>query len=229
MSEEQSPPAVEGWGKPRLEPPIEMPSGVRASDVPDALLAPPVDARELVKVGEVCGQQIYARAEIVQKAAQLRENLKLEKNWPSDALLATILALRMGLKPKPTYREIAVMLNMSERHVLRTVRRGSKDAVVERELARLDSEGMPMAVENVLHGLEQQDKDYTLEYMKGRGVFRTKQEPSSGEGSGAGAFTGLVVQFVHDGNNAPEIRAGAIVATPNRALAKTIDVQPAEK
>jgi hypothetical protein len=214
-------PKPKPWAKPRRKPSIPAPSGVRISDVPEALMpADPGPASALTKVGDVCGQEIWARTDLVEKAAQIRAAMQKDEGyWPADALHATILALRMGLKPTPSYREIAVMLNMSERHVLRTVRRGKKEARVEQEIARLDREGMPMAVENVLEGLEAKDKEYTLEYMKGRGVFQTKHAPVADQGSAATPFAGLVVQFVHDSNAPKEIRAGAITATPNRALA----------
>jgi DNA-binding Lrp family transcriptional regulator len=169
-----------------------------------------------VKVGEVCGYEVHARRTVVEQAARFQEALGKDR-WPGDALLATIMALRIGIKPTPTYREIARMLNMSERHVLRIAKRGKKDQVVERELNRLDREGLPMAVENVLEGLQERDKDYTLEYLKGRGVFRQKHETVQ-DPNAVAAFTGLVVQFVHDGS-AAEIKAGAIIANPNRALA----------
>jgi hypothetical protein len=201
------------------------PPGVRASDIPDAMLPSVPPARELVEIGQVCGQTIFARRDIVEKSKELAERVKAGRDyWPSDALLATILALRMGMKPKPTYREIAVMLNMSERHVLRVVGRGRKAANVEREIARLDGEGMPMAVENVLEGLESKDKEYTLEYLKGRGVFQRKTETT--QNGGVAAPTGLIVQFIHEGSAPNEARPGSIVANPNRALAPAvIDVE----
>jgi len=206
------------------------PTGITPSEIPDNLLPTVPPASELVEVGEVCGQTIFARRDIVEKTKQLAENLKAnrpEGYWPSDALLATILALRMGLKPKPTFRQIAEMLNMSERHVLRVVRRGRKSANVEREIARLDGEGMPMAVENVLEGLEAKDREYTLEFLKGRGVFSRKTEGAGGQA--ASAPTGLIVQFIHEGSAPSEVRAGAIVANPNRALAKgAIEAKPVE-
>lgn len=194
-------------------------------EVPAALIPtlPPVS--DLVQVGEVCGQEIWARKSVVDKAAQIRAAAPDKVNWPCDALRATIYALRTGLSPQPTYREIAVMLNMSERHVLRVAKRGKREQVVEREIARLDREGLPMAVENVLSGLESGDKEYTLEVLKGRGVLNPKGPQHGAEGTAAPAFSGLVVQFIHDGNATP-LRPGAISATPNRALAPTpvIDV-----
>lgn len=215
-----------GWGKPRRAVPPKPPSlnGITISDLPPALMPPPPpDASTLVQLGTVCGYEIHARRDVVERAAQLRQNLGTERNWPKDALLATILALRLGAHM--TYREIAEALDMSERHVLRVAKRGKKDQVVEREVRRLDSEGMPMAVENVLEGLQAKDKDYTLEYMKGRGVFRTKQDANAGQPPAA-AFPGLVVQFIHDGNSPPEMKAGTIISTPNRALAAAVPSTP---
>lgn len=204
----------------------EKPAGVQVGDVPVALLPPDAPVTELVKVGEVCGQEVFARRSIVDAAARLRQNLGTERNWPGDALLATILALRIGARM--TYREIAESLNMSERHVLRVAKRGKKDQVVEREIARLDREGMPMAVENVLDGLQERDKDYTLEFLKGRGVFKQKHEAADVQG-GALAPTGLIVQFIHNGEAPQQARAGSITATPNRTLAAAAAVVAASQ
>jgi len=220
---------MSGWAKePHIVKDPPAPTGVVASDIPEGLLPVVPNPRDLVEVGSVCGQTIFARRELVEQTKQLSENLKKTREyWPTDALLATIYALRIGMKPKPTYRQIAVMLNMSERHVLRVVGRGRKAGHVEREIARLDAEGMPMAVENVLEGLEGKDKEYTLEYLKGRGVFRKAIDAPEGGGQQARP-TNLIVQFIHDGSAPSEARAGAIVATPNRALrpGTVIDVKP---
>ena len=212
-------PKPSSWGKPpRKQPPL--PTGLshaQVGEIPAALLAPhPGPASALVKVGEVMGYEVHARREIVERAAQFAKNLGGREHWPQDALLATIMALRIGARM--SYREIAESLNMSERHVLRVAKRGKADDVVRRELQRLDREGLPMAVENVLDGLERRDKDYTHEYLKGRGVYRQKHETVTDPNT-ATAFTGLVVQFIHDGSVPPELKAGAIVANPNRALA----------
>jgi hypothetical protein len=163
------------------------------------------------------GQPIFAQHSVLQHASHLRKNLGDTKRdgtpryWPKDTLTATILALRLG--GKMTYRQIAVALHMSERHVTRLAGRKAKDLVVERELQRLDTEGMPIAVENVLEGLEARDKEYTLEYMKGRGVFGKKIE-TSGTPSTQTAV-GLVVRFEHTGQVSESPRPGAITASPN--------------
>lgn len=198
------------------------------SELPEALVpvAPP-PATALSLVGSVCGQEIWARTELVEKARALTEQLKSSREyWPADALHATILALRLGLSPQPTYREIAQMLNMSERHVLRTVKRGKGADVVTRELRRLDQEGAPMAVENVLDGLERKDKDYTLEYLKGRGMLNPKAGPATGtEGEAAGVRPpGLVVQFIHTTATPEQIKQGSITAVPNRTIKRLPDV-----
>ena len=231
MSEERSadllyadPPDRSCHSKPRRPvPPVpDAARGVKVGDIPNALLPPaPPPANELVLVGSVLGYEVHTRREVMERAERLKQNLGRD-NWPSDALLATIVALRVG--GHMSYREIAEALNMSERHVLRVAKRGKKEQVVERELQRLDREGFPMAVENVLEGLEAKDKEYTLEFLKGRGALNPKATPADG-GAQAPNFAGLIVQFVHDGNAAP-LRPGAIAAAPNRALAAgVIDVE----
>lgn len=204
----------EPWGRPPRKLPPPPPNAPPIGQIPEHLLPEHIPATALVKVGEVMGYEVHARREVVERAAHLAKNLGRE-HWPQDALRCTILALRIGARM--SYREIAQSLNMSERHVLRVVRRGKSADVVARELDRLDREGLPMAVENVLDGLERGDKDYTHEYLKGRGVYRQKHETVTDQNA-APAFAGLVVQFVHDGA-AGELKAGAIVANPNRALA----------
>ena len=186
--------------------------GIQASDIPDHLVpqVPPVS--ELVHVGTVFGYEVHAPRKAIERAEQLRRNLpeKEGKQWPSDVLLSTILALKMG--GKMTMREIGVALNMSERHVRRMLAKGKRESNVERELERLDNEGLPMAVENVLEGLEAKDKDYTHEFLKGRGIYGKKVEQTN---VGTPMVAGFVVRFEHTGTTVGEARAGAIAASPN--------------
>ena len=187
----------------------ERPSGTASlmiSDLPDDLVPEMPNGKELVLVGSVLGYEVHARKELVDRAAEIQKRMGGRK-WPADALRATVYALRIGLKPTPTFREIAVMLNMSERHVLRMVR-AKKDDAVQAAITRLDSEGLPMAVENMLEGLEARDKDYTLKILEGRQVLTPK-------GAGASAvpqiFPGLVVKFEHEGERT-EVKVGTIIA-----------------
>lgn len=214
---------VESWGRPRYPVPDPPSNQIPIGEVPEGLLPVDPDPAELTLLGEVCGQPIFARTDAVARARQIHEMHPERGNWPADALRATIHALRTGMTPRPSYREIARMLNMSERHVLRTAKRGRKDAVVERELARLDSEGFPMAVENVLEGLQDRDKDYTLKFLEMRGA--KKGVPGTEGAQPQGAFPGLVVQFVHDGNTPVAVRPGSITANPNLALAPVIEAE----
>lgn len=222
-TEKKKPVRRQKFGRPRRQVPSPPVDKVPIGEIPPALLTPDPPVESLVKVGEVCGQHIYARKEVIDRAAQIRAAHPERENWPSDALRATILALRIGITPRPTFREIAVMLNMSERHVLRIIKQGKKDAGVEGAISKIDREGLPMAVENLLEGLEARDKDYTLEVLKGRNVLNPKGVPQ-GDSGPAATFSGLVVQFVHDGSSGP-VRPGAITANPNLALAppKVID------
>jgi hypothetical protein len=190
----------------------ERPSGTASlliSDLPDDLVPTIPNAKELVKVGEVCGYEVHARRELVEQAAEIQKRMG-GKKWPSDALRATILALRMGLKPTPTYREVAVMLNMSERHVLRMIRASKTDDSVQEAINRIDREGLPMATENLLEGLESRDKDYTKMVLEGRGVLNPKGAAASG--APPPVFAGLVVRFEHEGNVNAEVKVGTIIA-----------------
>ncbi len=191
------------------------------SDLPDELLPAIPDPSQLTKVGEVCGQVIYARRELVEQARAIQERMG-DRKWPSDALRATIYALRLGMRPQPTYREIARMLNMSERHVLRSVKAKTGEDAVAGAVKRLEREGLPMAVENTLAGLEAGDKEYTLEVLKGRGVLSTKPTDA---GKGQAAFAGLIVQFDYGGQTPEPARPGMITATPDLRTA-VIDVTP---
>jgi hypothetical protein len=207
----------EAFGRPAYPVPDPPSDTVPISEVPVGLIPADPDPASLELVGTVCGKPIFARTEVLRAADQIRHAHPERHNWPADALRATILALRIGMTPRPSYREIAEMLNMSERHVLRAMKLGKKETVVERELTRLDREGFPMAVENVLEGLEQRDKEYTLEFLKGRGALNPKPVPGTSGTQAPTQFHGLVVQFVHDGTSTP-VRPGSITANPNLAL-----------
>lgn len=56
----------------------------------------------------------------------------------------------------------------------------------------LDEIAKPLAIENLIHGLQAGDKDYTLETLKGRGVFRRHVE---GEGKPPTELPALRITF----------------------------------
>lgn len=56
----------------------------------------------------------------------------------------------------------------------------------------LDQIAKPLAIENLIHGLQAGDKDYTLETLKGRGVFRRHAE---GEGKPPTELPALRISF----------------------------------
>lgn len=73
----------------------------------------------------------------------------------------------------------------------------------------LDHQIVPMAIENLLEGIKEKDKEYTLEVLKGRGAFRTHSHQAS-TGSAAPMHLQISVEM------------------PKGASGKVIDVIPGQ-
>lgn len=84
--------------------------------------------------------------------------------------IAGVLALRMQ---KYSKAEIAGHLGVSESSVARALVAIRDNSAASDQLMRLDQIGIPLAVDNVLNGLVDGDKDYTQDLLKGRGMYRT--------------------------------------------------------
>ena len=85
-------------------------------------------------------------------------------------MVAAVMALRMqGMKRG----EIAGHLGINPMTVSKLLQSIRKNHEASAQLLRLDQIGIPLAIDNVLTGLEEGDKDYTQDLMKGRGLYRT--------------------------------------------------------
>jgi predicted transcriptional regulator len=84
--------------------------------------------------------------------------------------IAAVLALRMQHFSKS---EIAGHLGVSEPTVKRALVDIRANSAASDQLMRLDQIGIPLAVDNVINGLVDGDKDYTQDLLKGRGMYRT--------------------------------------------------------
>lgn len=78
-------------------------------------------------------------------------------------------------------------------------------------LRDLELRAIPQAIENLIEGLEAKDKDYTLETLKGRGLFRNHSNTKT-EGGQSGPLQ-LQVNFVNAPGVAPP-DSGTIHAVP---------------
>jgi hypothetical protein len=84
--------------------------------------------------------------------------------------VAAVLAMRMeGFSPQ----ESAKILGVSFGQVTWALKQVRKDASIPEQLDRLDKIGVALAVDNVLKGIIDGDKEYTLRLMDGRGLFRS--------------------------------------------------------
>ena len=82
---------------------------------------------------------------------------------------AGVLALRWeGFTPKET----AEILGASIYQVEWALSQIRADASIDDQLTRLDSVAVPLAIDNVIRGVMDGDKEYSLKVLDGRGVFR---------------------------------------------------------
>jgi hypothetical protein len=130
-------------------------------------------------------------------------------------VLAQVLALRLyGYSPADT----AAILGVPTTRVFSLLHRVRRNADIDSQLKRLDDIGVSLAADNIIRGLIIGDKDYTLEFAKGRGLFKThqsvKQETTVTE-------LKLVVEArlpAHlEGRPLPQIKVGALVGAPQPA------------
>lgn len=131
--------------------------------------------------------------------------------------VAAVIALRVE---GHSNREIARALGLkNERVVSRLVHMAKVKGGFSDVLDRVDGLAVPQAVENLIEGLRDGDKEYTLETLKGRGVFRQHSQVKS-EGGAAPSNVMLVkieMPQMPAGSLPPAVGAGQIVGQP-RAL-----------
>lgn len=73
---------------------------------------------------------------------------------------------------------------------------------------QLDEIAVPLATENLIHGLIAGDKDYTLETLKGRGKLKKTQDAS--EGAHTGKLPDLVIRVEGTGNTQINVGTAAM-------------------
>lgn len=131
--------------------------------------------------------------------------------------MAGVIALRLeGYSPADT----ADILGVSRDQVYRALQTCRKDADMSNQLLRLDQIGVPTAVDNVLTGIANGDKEYTLRLLDGRGAFRTHKSIEAQITKTVLTMRVDVTMPLHlVGQAVPVARPGSIVGSP-----VTIDV-----
>ncbi len=119
------------------------------------------------------------------------EDGKLTKSAQTAALFRKAVALRLADWSIP---DIAQELGCAPGFITRLFVEFRQKVDLEAIAARLDQTAVPLAVDNLIHGLLAGDKDYTLETLKGRGVFQ--RHTAGGDGMVARELPQLRVEFV---------------------------------
>lgn len=104
------------------------------------------------------------------------EELKIPEGGALPPRMAQCVALRVvGLSAKQIAEQLGLEQTTVNQYLYVARQRGKLADVAE----ILDHQVVPMAVQNLIEGLEAKDKDYTLEVLKGRGAFRTHTHQQS--------------------------------------------------
>jgi DNA-directed RNA polymerase specialized sigma24 family protein len=124
-------------------------------------------------------------------------------------LLAQVLALRLyGHSPAET----AAVLGIPTHKVLSLLHRVRRDSSLELQIKRLDDIGVSLAADNIIRGLILGDKDYTVEFAKGRGMFKTHASVKEEREVREFKFVIEAKLPAHlEGKPLPQIKAGAVV------------------
>lgn len=144
--------------------------------------------------------------QLAQRGPTLDEILKEgDDDAPLGPKATICIALRLqGMSEK----EIAKKVELPVETVRQYLFKARKKAKLLDVAPLLDQMAVPMAVDNLIEGIGNGDKDYTLAVLKGRGAFATfgKQESD-------GAMQ-LTVKIEHADNGQTSVIDGSVVGVP---------------
>lgn len=139
---------------------------------------------------------------------------------------AAVLALRLeGFKHSS---EIAKILGCSTQQVTYALTRIRKDATIEQQLDRIDQIAVPLAVDNVIEGIANKDKTYTLRVMDGRGLFRVHKSIDAQVKQTVITFrvNMTVPKHLPPGQPLPSVKPGAVVGASELSANNGNDALP---
>jgi predicted transcriptional regulator len=176
----------------------EVVTGLESGQVTAALAVP---FSEFVRE-----QQIHAADETIELLAKtIRSTRTVDGKIRRAKVVAAVLALRMeGF----TVDQSARLLGLTKHQVSHALEVIRKDGTISGQMDRLDAIAVALAVDNVIQGVKNGDKDYTLKVLEGRGVFRTHK---SVEEKSTQTVMTLTVSMEGVPLVPPEVKAGSIV------------------
>lgn len=142
--------------------------------------------------------------------------------------LAAVADLRMQ---GWTMKDIATELALSKRTVFNYIQQIKDEIGESAPMQRLKQEAVPLAVENLLEGLADGDKEYTLETLKGTGMLVAHNKHDGGLTNGAPinfAFQVVVEQPPADRAQTSDAMIGNVAGIPRTLATKEEDVIDAE-
>lgn len=116
-----------------------------------------------------------------------------------------------------TIQDIAGIMDVAVGTVTGWITRHKREIAIGDIDEMLDKTAVPLAVDNLLHGLQAGDKDYTLEVLKGRGHFRRHVQ---GEEKTTVTLPPLVIRF-EDAPHAEQQATntiGHVIGVPMRSV-----------
>lgn len=120
---------------------------------------------------EAAEKRAARRNELVPASITLNlEELEIPADGPLPPRMAQVVALRLvGLTASQIAEKLCISVHTVNQHLYMARSKGRLADIS----GILDHAVVPMAVENLIAGLAEGDKDYTLEVLKGRGAFRS--------------------------------------------------------
>jgi hypothetical protein len=104
------------------------------------------------------------------------DELQIPEGSELPPRMAQVVALRLvGMSVPEIAERLAIAENTVRSHLYVARAKGKLMDVGP----ILDHQAVPLAIENLMNGLAEQDKDYTLEVLRGRGAFRTHTHQAS--------------------------------------------------
>lgn len=131
---------------------------------------------------EAAAKRAASREALVPKSVTLNlEELEIPEGAALPPRMAQVVALRLvGLTAAQIAEKLCISPHTVNQHLYIARSKGRLADIGP----ILDHMAVPMAVENLINGLAEQDKEYTLEVLKGRGAFRAHSANVSSGSSG---------------------------------------------
>ena len=138
--------------------------------------------------------------------AELRTAIERPLSKPSKRRIALTQQALALLACGESITDTAYALGIAPTTLTGYLARHRRDVKVADLEAQLDQTALPLATENLIHGLLAGDKDYTLETLKGRGAFKRHGESKE---TGAGVLPALRIEVtMPEGATAISVAAG---------------------